>query len=95
VNFIPPAAVGTVFWSRWVEASPMLVGAVLLLTFLIGEALYHLRMGWKFSWRAPAAWFVRDMLLLLLWLDTMVLKRQLIWRGTVIEVSKYPTSRAP
>jgi len=91
LNSIAPSIVGAMFWSNRLEASPMVVGPILLASFLLVEALFHLRMGWKLSWRAPAAWLARDVLLLLLWLDELVLRRRLVWRGTVIEVSK-PTA---
>jgi len=91
LNSIAPAIVGAMFWSNLLGASPVVVGSTLLASFLLVEALFHVRMGWKLSWQAPAAWLARDVLLLLLWLDELVLRRRLVWRGTVIEVSK-PTA---
>jgi len=91
LNSIAPSIVGAMFWSNPLEASPLIVGPTLLASFLLVEAFFHLRMRWQLSWRAPAAWLARDVLLLLLWLDELVLRRRLVWRGTVIEISK-PTA---
>ena len=76
---------GALFWAALL--GPWTPWAVLafVAAWLAGEALYHLRQGWRMSWRSPAAWLLREAVLAALWIRA-VTARTLVWRGSRIDV---------
>jgi ceramide glucosyltransferase len=86
-----PTIAGAVFWTHVAGATGWTIIPATLAFWLGVEALYLRRQGWPFSWRAPAAWLLREILLPALWLDA-ARRRSLVWRGSRIAVR---TAAAP
>ncbi len=64
------------------------VGFVLAAAFCYGaEAALAFAAGWPLSWRSPAAWFVRDLLLPFLWARGWS-GRNVVWRGNAMDVDE-------
>ncbi len=62
------------------------VGLVLAVAFCYGaEAILAFVAGWPLSWRSPAAWVVRDVMLPFLWARGWS-GRNVIWRGNAMDV---------
>jgi ceramide glucosyltransferase len=62
------------------------VGLVLSVTFCYGaEAILAFVAGWPLSWRSPAAWVVRDVMLPFLWARGWS-GRNVVWRGNAMDV---------
>src|SRR5271166_3027570 len=63
-----------------------IVGGVLAAAFCYGaEAILAFAAGWPLSWRSPAAWLARDVLLPLLWACGWS-GRNVTWRGNAMDV---------
>jgi ceramide glucosyltransferase len=77
---------GTWFWSQVADLPPVGVAAAMIGLWLLFEALYLLWQGWQFSWRAPFAWIVREVLLPPLWFRALFIRR-IVWRGRTFELS--------
>ena len=78
-------AAGAIFWNHMVGEKAAAVIVVYVTAWFLLEALYLRREGWAFSWRAPAAWVLREFLLPVFWLEA-ALTRTLMWRGNRMEV---------
>ena len=64
------------------------VGAVLAAVFCYGaEAILAFAAGWPLSWRSPAAWLTRDVLLPFLWAGGWS-GRNVTWRGNAMDVDE-------
>ena len=62
------------------------VGVALAVAFCYGaEAILAFAAGWPLSWRSPAAWLVRDVLLPFLWACGWS-GRNVVWRGNAMDV---------
>ena len=62
------------------------VGVALMAAFWYGaEAILAFASGWPLSWRSPAAWLVRDILLPCLWARGWS-GRNVVWRGNAMDV---------
>jgi ceramide glucosyltransferase len=62
------------------------IGCVLAAAFCYGaEAILAFAAGWPLSWRSPAAWLVRDLLLPFLWTRGWS-GRNVTWRGNAMDV---------
>ena len=62
------------------------VGVALAVAFCYGgEAILAFAAGWPLSWRSPAAWLVRDLLLPFLWARGWS-GRNVVWRGNAMDV---------
>jgi ceramide glucosyltransferase len=62
------------------------VGVALAAAFCYGgEAILAFAAGWPLSWRSPAAWLVRDLLLPFLWARGWS-GRNVVWRGNAMDV---------
>ena len=62
------------------------VGVALMAAFWYGvEAILAFASGWPLSWRSPAAWLVRDVLLPFLWARGWS-GRNVVWRGNAMDV---------
>ena len=65
-----------------------IVGAVLAAVFCYGaEAILAFAAGWPLSWRSPAAWLTRDVLLPFLWAGGWS-GRNVTWRGNAMDVDE-------
>jgi ceramide glucosyltransferase len=65
-----------------------IVGAVLAAAFCYSaEAILALVAGWPLSWRSPAAWLARDVLLPFLWARGWS-GRNVMWRGNAMDVDE-------
>jgi ceramide glucosyltransferase len=63
-----------------------IVGAALMAVFWYGaEAILAFAAGWPLSWRSPAAWLARDVLLPFLWARGWS-GRNVVWRGNAMDV---------
>jgi ceramide glucosyltransferase len=67
------AATGTLGWG-WIAALPAF--------WYAAEAVLAAVAGWPLSWRAPAAWLIRDCLLPVLWAAGW--GRSFVWRGNAM-----------
>ena len=76
---------GATFWAPVLGARTPAAVLGFVTAWLVAEALYHLRQGWRITWRSPAAWLMREALLAALWLRA-VTARTLVWRGSRIDV---------
>jgi ceramide glucosyltransferase len=62
------------------------VGVALMAAFWYGaEAILAFASGWPLSWRSPASWLVRDVLLPFLWARGWS-GRNVVWRGNAMDV---------
>jgi ceramide glucosyltransferase len=75
-----------------------IVGAALAALFCYGaEAILAFAAGWPLSWRSPAAWLTRDVLLPFLWAGGWS-GRNVTWRGNAMDVDDgvfLPTESEP
>jgi ceramide glucosyltransferase len=64
------------------------VGVALAAAFCYSvEALLAFVAGWPLSWRSPAAWLVRDVLLPFLWARGWT-GDNIVWRGNAMNVEE-------
>jgi len=82
---------GGIFWNHVVAAHTTTVIFIFLAGWFALEALYLKRKDWPFSWRSPAAWIARELLLPVLWLQACV-TRSLNWHGNRLNISDYRRS---
>ena len=61
------------------------VGAFLALWYG-AEALLAASAGWHLTWRSPAAWMLRDLMLPVVWLRGWGASK-FVWRGNVMQVT--------
>lgn len=81
---IPALCIG---WGVHVAGgSPLLAVGGLLVVWYSAEAALARRMGWHLSWRMPAAFLLRDLLIPAMWTSAF-LTRNVIWRGNSLKVS--------
>jgi len=78
---------GAWFLNRIMGWSALFVAAASIGLWLMLEALFLLRRGWRFSWRAPIAWFVREAVLPALWVRALLIRR-IVWRGRTFELAR-------
>ncbi|HTZ80542.1 MAG TPA: glycosyltransferase [Stellaceae bacterium] len=76
---------GAAFWAPLLGGWTWLGALGFALAWLAGEGLYHLRQGWRLTWRSPLAWLLREAMLAALWVRA-VTARTLVWRGSRIDV---------
>ena len=85
IGIIAATLSGATFWAPVLGARTPAAVLGFVTAWLVAEALYHLRQGWRITWRSPAAWLMREALLAALWLRA-VTARTLVWRGSRIDV---------
>jgi ceramide glucosyltransferase len=85
VTPLATAIAGGLFWSAITDISWIAIVAGHLVASLVLEAAYLRRQGWPMSWRSPAAWLIRDLLIPALWLRALT-ARTLMWRGTRLQL---------
>ena len=80
----PPLLAGGLAAAMLDQSIPGVIGA-LLVVWLGSEAWLAHAARWHLSWRSPAAWLCRDLLLMAIWLGAWV-KRSYSWRGNHVVV---------
>ena len=75
------------FGAEAFDCPPWLALAATALLWYGGEAILAGLAGWPLSWRAPLAWFVRDLLLPCLYVEAWV-SDEFTWRGNAMTVAE-------
>ena len=81
---VPCLAAGA--YAAWADGyNPLLAAALLLTIWLAAEAQLALAAGWRFTWRSPLAWVVRDLMLPLVFVSGWA-ANDFVWRGNEMDV---------
>lgn len=79
------------FWAGWGSASLALTG-LLLASWYGSEALLARRAGWHLSPAMLAAFLVRDILVLTIWVGALV-GRDVVWRGNAMRIGTHGAAK--
>jgi ceramide glucosyltransferase len=85
VGVVPPLIAAAVLVAA--DVMPLTALILFVLAWYAAEGALAHTAGWYLSWRSPAAWLLRDLLLPVLWISAWTGTR-FNWRGTAMNVAE-------
>ena len=98
--FVPEILTGSLFsilagaYAAWADGyDPAFAALLLALIWFAAEAQLALAAGWRFTWRSPLAWAMRDLMLPFMFVSAW-LANDFVWRGNEMDVTESKQSEA-